>query len=341
MKNPKISVISAAIAALAAVLCALSIFFIEKMHFHSLYIWLLIPFIFLMVFGLSAYLINAFLFRKIKLLYKLIYREKAPDTGTSSMSFDIDKAEKDVKDYLHDQGMKWDQMMADAKFKKEFLGNVSHELQTPIYNIQGYLDVLLDGGTKDKKISKDYLLKAIKNADRLEMIVKDLLKISQFESGKEKLQLGNFNITELAKECAENLEMKADNHHIKIGIKKGCDHNFYVKADLEKIRHVFMNLIDNAIKYGNLNGHVWLGFYDMGKRILIEVSDDGPGIDEHHLNRLFERFYRIDAHRSRDEGGTGLGLAIVKHIMDLHHQKINVRSKKEVGTTFAFSLDKA
>jgi two-component system phosphate regulon sensor histidine kinase PhoR len=171
--------------------------------------------------------------------------------------------------------------------------------------------------------------------------VDDLDEISRIERGEETIEKETFDITKLTKDIFESFELKAKTKNIKFSIKKGCDRPFYVFADKEKIRQVITNLLDNSIKYGNEGGETIAGIYDMDENILIELSDNGIGIDEKHLPRLFERFYRVDKHRSREQGGTGLGLAIVKHIIEAHHQTINVRSTPGVGSTFAFTLQKA
>ncbi len=226
-------------------------------------------------------------------------------------------------------------------YRKEFLGNVSHELKTPIFNIQGYIHSLLDGELDDKELTRHFLNKAAKSADRMEHLVNDLLAISELESGSDKLDLETFDVYELIQDIIEALEFKAREKDITLGFKVGCNPPFFVRADKKKIRQVFVNLITNSIKYGKPSTQTLIGLYDMDKNYLIEVSDHGIGIEEEHLSRLFERFYRVDKARARDEGGTGLGLAIVKHIIEAHNQTINVRSTPGVGSTFGVTLSKA
>lgn len=228
-----------------------------------------------------------------------------------------------------------------AQYRKEFLGNVSHELKTPIFNIQGYLETLLDGGIHDEKVNVEYLNKAAKNVERLSNIVKDLEQISKYESGNLKLELEEYDILEQVKDVFESNEMKAHFKNISLQIKPTAHKEISVLADSEKIRQVLNNLILNAINYGKENGHLKVGIVEDNESIIVEVEDNGIGIRQDALPRIFERFYRIDSSRSREMGGTGLGLAIVKHIIEAHGQKITVRSKEGEGTTFSFSLRKA
>ena len=223
-------------------------------------------------------------------------------------------------------------------FRKEFLGNVSHELKTPIFNLTGYIHTLLDGALYDPDVNVKFLEKAAKSADRMSALVEDLISISQLESGQLKMEPESYDINEQVHEIFEQLEIRARDRKINLMVKDGCDTNMPVYADKYRIRQVLVNLIINAIQYGKDEGQITLAYYDMGENILVEVADVGEGIDKEHLSRLFERFYRVDKARSRDEGGAGLGLAIVKHIIEAHGQTINVRSTKGVGTTFGFTL---
>jgi len=217
---------------------------------------------------------------------------------------------------------------------------VSHEIKTPISNIQGYISTLVSGGIEDQNINRDFLLKTEKNIDRLIELVDDLDIISRFESGEVQMVKSRFDISALAKEVFEFLEDSAKAANIKFIF--GGDENtpVWVYADRDRIRQVLVNLVDNSVKYGRKEGRTKISFYDMDENYLIEVSDNGIGIEEQHIPRLFERFYRADKHRSRSEGGTGLGLAIVKHIIEAHEQTVNVRSSPKIGSTFSFTLKK-
>ena len=227
------------------------------------------------------------------------------------------------------------------EFRKEFLGNVSHEIKTPIFNLQGYIETLIDGGLKDEKINLDYLNKASKNIDRMNAVINDLDKISKIEHEQMDLELVKFDVHELTSEVFNSLEMRADLKELTFSFKEDCDKPFMVRGDRSRIREVLVNLITNSIIYGKEGGKTLVGYYDMNDNILIEVTDNGIGIEEKHLSRLFERFYRVDKSRSREQGGTGLGLSIVKHIIEAHTQTITVRSTPQVGSTFGFTLEKA
>ena len=231
-------------------------------------------------------------------------------------------------------------MKQDENYRREFLGNVSHELKTPIFNIQGYLSTLLDGGIDDKEINMKYLKRADKSVDRMINIVEDLEVISRLETEQSQLDIQPFDIFSLVEEVFEALEMKASQMNISLKIDNESQAKL-VLGDRDKMQQVFMNLISNSIKYGKDGGTTTVRFFDMESNMLIEVADNGIGIDKESLDRLFERFYRVDKNRSREIGGTGLGLAIVKHILEGHNQQINVRSTKDIGSTFSFILEKA
>ncbi|MDX2002938.1 MAG: ATP-binding protein [Chitinophagales bacterium] len=311
--------------------------------------WYFVVFIpvanFVLCFFLFGYFVERFIYRKIKLIYKTIHDLKAPKTALST-HVDMDKnivnqVEQEVRDWAANKAKEVEELKRTEMYRKEFLGNVSHELKTPIFNIQGYLHTLIDGGLYDEKINQSYLYKASKNLDRLTAIVEDLETISQLETNNMMLEFRKFDIIKLIREVLESLEMQAETKDIKLKIKEGTDKSVSVMADRERIRQVVTNLVTNSIKYGKQGGKTTIGVYDMHDNILVEVTDNGIGISKEHLPRLFERFYRVDKSRSRDQGGTGLGLAIVKHIIEAHHQTINVRSTVEMGSTFGFTLKKA
>ncbi|MBP3455854.1 MAG: sensor histidine kinase [Alistipes sp.] len=229
------------------------------------------------------------------------------------------------------------------KFRKQYLGNVAHELKTPIFNIQGYISTLLDGGLEDELINRKYLERTEKSIDRLINIISDLDTISKLENDMTRLNMESFDIVALAKEIADQNEIEAQRHGIKLTVKYADDlpSAFRVSADKHYVGQVLVNLIVNAIRYGRQGGFVNVKFRDMLDKILIEVEDNGVGIGKEDISRVFERFYRVDKSRSREQGGTGLGLAIVKHIIEAHGERITVRSEAGVGTTFAFTLKKS
>jgi two-component system phosphate regulon sensor histidine kinase PhoR len=227
------------------------------------------------------------------------------------------------------------------KYRKDFLGNVSHELKTPIFNIQGYLLTLLDGGMKDDRVNKLYLKRAEKSINRLISIVDDLESIARLESGEFKLHLENFNLVKVVKDVIDDHDMTARKHSIRIGLEGHYHKPIMVRADRKRIIEVLNNLLSNSIKYGKEGGKTTIGFIDSGEHILVDISDNGIGMEEKDLPRIFERFYRVDKTGSRESGGTGLGLSIVKHIVQAHDQTITVRSRIGEGTSFIFSLKKA
>ena len=300
--------------------------------------------IFLGSFGLILFTLQTFIYRKIKLIYKLIYQTKAskreefyyknilPQKG-------IDEVREDVEAWAQQRKAEIEVLQQNEVFRKEFLQNLSHELKTPIFAIQGYVDTLLSGALHNEAVNSKFLQNTARNVDRLVNLVDDLDEISKLESGELLLYFQNFVIQELIKEVYDSLYIRAKEKDIKCTIKKGCEFPLTVYADKEKIRQVIINLVDNAIKYGKENGTIEASFYNIdGKSVLIEISDDGAGISEEHLPRIFERFYRTDLARSRKAGGSGLGLSICKHMIEAHGQAIHVRSKIDVGTTFGFTL---
>lgn len=309
-----------------------------------LFLFILLLSVFLFSYFLFLYSIEVFIYRKIKLVYKNIHslkvRKLDPKPADINMLDPINEMEREVRDWAEDKSSEIEQLRTMERYRKEFLGNVSHELKTPIFNIQGYINTLLDGAWEDEEVLIHFLKKAAKGTDRIASLVEDLEAISQLESGFLTMETEIFDIHDLLHDILDSMDMKAAEKNIKLEFKEGCDMPFIVEADKDRIRQVVINLLVNSIKYGKENGYTKVGLYDMDENILIEVSDNGIGIDEVHLPRLFERFYRVDKSRSRDEGGTGLGLSIVKHIIEAHDQTINVRSTKGVGTTFAFTLKK-
>jgi len=316
-------------------------------YFQKNWISLLVVFViaFTSTFIVFYFLLEKFIYRKIKVIYKTISNfRSAKEIKASRIRLGDDiltSVNQEVLDWQQNRSDEITELRRMETFRKEFLGNVSHELKTPIFNIQGYIHTLLEGGIDDKEVNIHYLQRASKYVDRLCLIVEDLESISKLEAGEMILEQRVFNIQDLVEYVFESLEMQTAAKNIHLGFKEGSDKPFYVYADKERIRQVLVNLLVNSIKYGNDKGSTFVGFYDMDENILVEITDNGIGVETQHLPRLFERFYRVDKSRSREAGGTGLGLAIVKHIIEAHHQTINVRSTFGVGTTFAFTLKKA
>jgi two-component system phosphate regulon sensor histidine kinase PhoR len=304
-------------------------------------LFLFIP---LIVFILSLVVANItmseFIFRKIDIIYQLTddLRENKVQKEKQNI---LDAVQDKVMEFSLQKSKEIEQLKKLEQYRKEFLGNVSHELKTPIFNIQGYLETLLDGGLDDEKIAKDFIVRASRNAERLSEIVSDLLLISQYESGALALHVSNYDVVEQLKEIFETFVIQAKAKNIDLRFRDSDLKPIMVAADKIRIGQVFYNLIANAIKYCNEGCFVSASFIDLEDTIVVEITDNGPGIAQEHLSRLFERFYRVDKARSRDKGGTGLGLAIAKHIVEAHKQYISVQSSVGLGTTFSFTLRKA
>lgn len=289
--------------------------------------------------------LQSFIYRKIKLIYKFIYQTKASKKEEMYYKYilpqkSIDEVREDVEKWAEQRKAEIEALKSMEAYRKEFLQNLSHEFKTPIFAIQGYVDTLLQGALDNPSVNKRFLENASRNVERMVNLVNDLDEISKLESGEQPLNKKTFIIQDLIKEVYDSLSIKSNKKNIKTTIKKGCEAPIHVYADKEKMRQVMINLVDNAIKYGKLDGNIVASIYKTDEtHVLVEISDDGIGIAEEHLNRVFERFYRTDRGRSRDVGGTGLGLAICKHIIEAHGQVIHVRSKSDVGTTIGFTLD--
>jgi two-component system phosphate regulon sensor histidine kinase PhoR len=303
---------------------------------------------FLAIFGASYWIITIllenFINRKIKLIYKFIHKTKATKKEETYYKYvlpkkSIEEVSQDVEEWAKGYEQEMEILKKNEQFRREFLQNLSHEFRTPIFAIQGYIETLLEGALHDPQVNRRYLENTSKNVDRLTNLLNDLQQISKLESGELVLAKSNFIIQELIKDVFESLSNKAEQAKITCQIKKGCESPILVFADKEKIRQVLLNLVENSIKYGKINGHVTASIYRTdGKHVLIEITDDGQGIPEKELSRVFERFYRTESGRSRDVSGSGLGLAICKHIIEAHQQTIHVRSTEQVGTTIGFTL---
>jgi two-component system phosphate regulon sensor histidine kinase PhoR len=294
---------------------------------------------------LILFIFQRFIYRKIKLIYKFIYQTKASKKEEMYYKYilpqkSMDEVREDVEAWAEQRRKEIESLKKNETFRKEFLQNLSHEFKTPVFAIQGYVDTLLQGAMDNPEINKNFLEKAGKNVQRLANLIQDLDEISKLERGEISLNKQNFVIQDLVRDAFESLSLMADQQKISFGFKKGCEKSFMVHADKEKIRQVIMNLVENSVKYGKHGGHVVASIYNTdGENILVEISDDGMGISENNLNRIFERFYRGPEGRSRDVQGSGLGLAICKHIIEAHGHSIHVRSKTDVGTTIGFTLD--
>lgn len=329
--------------------CAVGIS-IAGVNFYFQHSWLH----FLITFGLSFalsflafyYVFQRYIYNRIKLIYKLIHNLKLgkdlKDALGEKMSEDpINDMERQVTDWAREKKREIDTLKNQEKFRREFLANISHEFKTPLFAVQGYIEALSDGMMQeDPEMATQFLTKASQNLDRLTFLIKDLDEISKLESGQIPISYRKFDLVLLVKEVLESMEDKAKVHDIELVFKEKYQSPMLVNADREKTRQVLVNLVSNSIKYGKSQGHTYIRIYELFETVLVEVTDDGVGIEEKNLPRVFERFYRTDKSRSRKIGGSGLGLSIVKHIIEAHQQTINVRSTEGMGTTFAFTLEK-
>ncbi|MGQ0827142.1 MAG: sensor histidine kinase [Bacteroidota bacterium] len=286
--------------------------------------------------------VHIFVFKKINQLFIDVKNFRGITDQAEKPNYtdnEINNLNQEILAWADDRKNEIERLKKLEVYRKEFLGNVSHELKTPVFNIQGYVLTLLDGGLEDPSINKNYLMRAEKSVDRMITIIDDLEAISQLETGELQIEPERFDITLLAKDVIDAQEMKATDRGIMLSIQDNTK-PLFVFADRFRIRQVLVNLIVNSVKYGKEYGETQIRFYDVGENILIEVSDNGIGVAKEHLPRLFERFYRVDKSRSREQGGTGLGLAIVKHIIEAHNQTIDVMSTEGAGTVFSFTLKK-
>ena len=341
-KNLSPQQLSVITAFIIAIPISTGIYYFEPVWWSSVICFIII---FSGSYAFILFMVQQFVYRKIKLIYKLIYQTKASKREEFYYKNilpqkSIDEVRKDVETWAEQRKAEIELLKKNEIYRKEFLQNLSHELKTPIFAIQGYVDTLINGALENPEVNKKFLNSTSRNIDRLVNLVDDLDEISKLERGEQQLYKENFVVQELVKDVYESLLIKAEKKQIRLVIKKGCEVTLTVFADKEKIRQVFINLVENSIKYGKQNGTIEASAYKIdGKRILIEISDDGNGIAEEHLGRIFERFYRTDVARSRKVGGSGLGLAICKHIVEAHQQAIHVRSTIDVGTTFGFTLE--
>lgn len=328
-------------------LSLLSLITVSTVHLlYPLPIWTF--FVFPIGIGAGSFLvfyilIKRFIHGRLKILYRSIRKGKLSGSDSFSMTMTqdvISLAEMETKAWAEQRQTEIVQLKQQDKFRREFLGNLAHELKTPVFSIQGYVLTLLEGALEDEKVNRIFLERASKAIDRMTHILEDLDDLAKLEVNELKLEARPFDIRELAKEVMDSLEMRAQERSISLKFSRDYNSALMVKADRGKIAQVLTNLINNSIAYGNTGGQTSVRFYEVDDIVTIEISDNGLGIDPKHIPRLFERFYRVEQSRNRNEGGSGLGLAIVKHILDSHGQTISVRSTVGIGSTFTFSLDR-
>lgn len=286
--------------------------------------------------------IERFVHGRIKSLYRAVHdlrRGKGAAVGNAPKGDELTRVNAEVAAWASQRRTEIKELEERERFRREFIGNLAHELKTPIFNIQGYILTLLEGGLEDEKVNRDFLNRASNGVDRLMKIVEDLDMITKLESGVMELRMTTVDLHGLVKEAMDTLEMNARDKGVRLrnDVPPGTE----VTADRNRMAQVFINLLNNAINYGKQGGTCAISSYGLGDQVVVEVSDDGIGISGEHLPRLFERFYRVGKSRARNEGGSGLGLAIVKHIVEAHGQTIAVKSEEGQGTTFVLTLQRA
>lgn len=308
--------------------------------------WGVVPFIALCMFVGSFIVlqvrIQRFIYRRIKQIYDDVALLESSSLISGPITTDMKTLTEEIEKFAQDKKVEIDTLKIREEYRKEFLGNVSHELKTPLFTVQGYIETLIDGAINDKNVRKKYLQRASKGVERLIYIIKDLDLITKLEVGDLNLKKENFDIIELIQGVFDLLEMRTEKKRIMLTFDMEYDEPVYVNADRDKIQQVISNLIVNSIKYGHHEGTTEVSVENLIKnKVIVRVTDNGEGIPKQHIPRLFERFYRVDKSGSRSEGGSGLGLSIVKHIIEAHNEKIYVESEIGVGSEFSFTLEKA
>lgn len=336
--------------ALLIALCAVAVMIVAVFLIHLLgcknpflFVILVSLILFITVFFIAKSVLRIFILEKIRPIYKIIRSPHIPSFKTVAVEESnlIDAATRDAQLWADKKSEEMEHLKKQELFRKEYIGNIAHELKTPIFTIQGYVSTLLDGGLYDESVNRLYLERTDKVIQRMTMIVRDLDAINRLESGELKMEYSTFNIEDLILEIFESQEYLARERNVTLSIETDLPRPLMVYADRMRMSMALSNLIVNAIKYSHLEGgSVLVRFYDMEHRYLIEVSDNGIGIPKEYQERIFERFFRVDKSRSREQGGTGLGLAIVKHVIEAHGESISLKSNLDKGTSFSFTIKK-
>lgn len=316
------------------------------MWYQNVLDWLFLAVFALISFGITFSIvqlrIERFIYGRIKRIYDDVSLLESSSLSSRTVTTNMTTLTQEIEKFAQDKKIEIDTLKIREEYRKDFLGNVSHELKTPLFTVQGYIETLLDGALEDKMVRKKYLTRANKAVERLIYIVKDLDLITKLEASELNIDWEVFDIIDLIKTNLELLEIKAVKKKISLTFDMEYSTPIYVRADAEKIRQVITNLIVNSIKYGHENGTTEVSVENLiQNKVIIRVTDNGEGIPEQHIPRLFERFYRVDQSRNRKEGGSGLGLAIVKHIIEAHEERIYVESVESVGSEFSFTLEKS
>jgi len=344
-KTYKFAVISALYISLFASFFALFLAkAIFKIPFKSLLLFgfFFLLFVYIFSFIVLQYRVEKFIYRRVKKIYDDISLLESSTFIDQPITTDMEALTREVKKFATDKKLEIEMLKVREKYRREFLGNVSHELKTPLFTVQGYISTLLDGAMEDKNIRKKYLKRAEKGVERLIYIVEDLDMITKLEVGDLNLEISEFDIVELIQNVFDLLEMKADKKKITLAFENYHIQPVFVKGDKDKLQQLVENLIVNSIKYGNEGGLTEVSIINLSKKkVLVRITDNGEGIEQQNLPRIFERFYRVDKSGARTEGGSGLGLAIVKHIVEAHKEKIYVESEYGIGSEFSFTLTKA
>ena len=333
---------------LAAIISVMAIFLTLLLYYFldlKAYLWLWIAFGLLFFTGsflLIRYFAHRLIYQQIKKIYQDVQGLEHSQQDRSLVTTDLNALTQEVERFTENRQLELATLKDREAYRREFMGNVAHELKTPLFTVQGYILTLLDGAMKDKSVRKKYLQRANKAVERLIYIVKDLDMITKIEMGGLTLERESFNIIELIQNAFDLLEMKAQSKELSLVFDKEYKDSIMVYADRERVQQVLTNLIDNSIKYGKTSGTTEVAVDHLNNsRCLVRVTDNGEGVEQKHLGRLFERFYRVDKSGSRTVGGSGLGLAIVKHLIEAHNEKIYVESQFGVGSEFSFTLEYA
>lgn len=326
---------------LSVIIAGVSYFFIVE-HYGFMAIILAIVTLFIISFFITQYRAEYFIYRRLRKIYEDVSILNVNDLKKENTTTDIDQLSKSMQSYVDGKRLEIQNLTEMNSFRRDFLGNVAHELKTPLFTVQGYILTLLEGAANDKHIRTKYLERANKGVERLAAVVKDLDMIASLENQGTKLNIEVFNILEIIQNVFDLVEMKAKKRNISLLFDKVYEFPVYVKGDVEKIEQVLINLVVNSIKYGRPNGRTIVGIESYNdKKFIVKVIDNGEGIKQEHISRLFERFYRVDQSRSREQGGSGLGLSIVKHIVEAHNENVLLKSKYGEGSEFSFTIEKA
>jgi two-component system phosphate regulon sensor histidine kinase PhoR len=324
---------------LQTLLLSVFLYLFSVLNVYFLCFWVIFSFIF--SFVLIHYRLDKYIYNSIKNTYEELALIESTTFNSKLVNTDMASLKIEIDNYAKNKKLELEALKVREEYRKEFIGNVSHELKTPLFTVQGYISTLLEGAAEDPNIRDKYLKRAEKGVDRLIYIVKDLDMITKLEIGDLNLNRKAFDIIQLISNVYELLEIKANNKNISLVLDKNYLEPIMVIADQERIQQVLTNLVVNSIKYGHTNGTTEISVENLNSsKLIIRVTDNGEGIEAKHLTRLFERFYRVDKSGSREEGGSGLGLSIVKHIIEVHEEKIYVESKLAVGSEFSFTLQK-